>query len=134
MNDAQAAEMLNLLKEMNYKLDKLETSMEKLTSDITRLDSKIDHLADVITEGFDRVLKTHDQEHEDNRSDKRVEKISAEEKEMIEYVMLHDEDVSEQLRTADRDRELGVNNYIDTLEDFRRLAQEVKRGGSLEGG
>lgn len=84
MNDQQAAEMLNLLREMNAKFDKLESKIDiglaevrtEMREGFARLDVKIDRLGDQIAEGFDRVLQTHDREHAElDTRVKRIEKI-----------------------------------------------------------
>jgi hypothetical protein len=65
---------------------------------------------------------------EEEVKDFSVDQISSEQSEKIEIIIMNDKSVLEQLRSAKEDRESGNSRFIDTEEDFDRLAKETKRG------
>lgn len=68
MNEQQAVEMLNLMREMNAKLDKidsLETRFDRLEAKVDagfrRLDDKVEALSDTLANGLFREQATLDE-------------------------------------------------------------------------
>jgi hypothetical protein len=64
---------------------------------------------------------------EEELADHSVDKITSEEMQQIKKIIINDEEILDQLRTARKNRESGTSQFVDTEEDFDRLFEEVSR-------